>query len=100
MAGMMQGTMKLPELLEKYRIYTIRALCQKTGLSPQQGWHLWWHRRSLTRDTLKLLHETIGIPYEELMDLDPRVATEPKAPPTKSPRKQARRRPPRKGGDA
>jgi transcriptional regulator with XRE-family HTH domain len=73
---MMHGIMKLPDLLEKYRVYTIRALCEKTGLSPQQGWHLWHHRRNLTRETLKLLHEKLGIPYDELMEVDPRQASE------------------------
>jgi transcriptional regulator with XRE-family HTH domain len=94
MASMMQGTMKLPELLEKYRIYTIRALCEKTGLSPQQGWHLWHHRRSLTRDTLKLLHEELKIPYEELMEVDPREPPpEPKSP--RAPKVVKRQRPKR-----
>ena len=33
--------MTLPELLERYRVYTIRELARRTGLSSQQAWNLW-----------------------------------------------------------
>jgi hypothetical protein len=62
--------MTLPELLANYGIHTIRALRGRTGLSSQQCWNLWHGRRGVGRQTMKLLHERIGIPYEALQQVD------------------------------
>jgi transcriptional regulator with XRE-family HTH domain len=58
--------MTLPELLERYRVYTIRELSRRTGLSRQHAWNLWHGAASLGRLTLERLHEALGIPFEEL----------------------------------
>ena len=61
--------MTLPELLERYRVYTIRELARRTGLSSQQAWNLWHGVAGIGRLTLERLHEALGIPFEELHQL-------------------------------
>ena len=64
--------MTLPELLERYRVYTIRELARRTGISRQQAWNLWHGVANLGRRNLERLHEALGIPFEELLQV-PRV---------------------------
>jgi transcriptional regulator with XRE-family HTH domain len=61
--------MTLPELLEQYRVYTIREFARRTGLSSQQAWNLWHGVVGLGRLNLQRLHEALGIPFEELMQV-------------------------------
>jgi transcriptional regulator with XRE-family HTH domain len=61
--------MTLPELLERYRVYTIRELARRTGISRQQAWNLWHGVANLGRRNLERLHEALGIPFEELMQV-------------------------------
>jgi transcriptional regulator with XRE-family HTH domain len=63
------GRMTLPELLEQYRVYTIRELSRRTGLSRQQAWNLWHGRARLGRLNLERLHTALGIPFEELLQV-------------------------------
>ena len=65
------GAMTLQELLKKHDIHTIRELTERTGLSRQQGWNLWWAEAGVGKETAKLLHERLGIPAEELLQVDP-----------------------------
>jgi transcriptional regulator with XRE-family HTH domain len=65
------GRMTLPELLERYRVYTIRELSRRTGLSRQQAWNLWHGRARLGRMNLERLHTALGIPFEELLQVAP-----------------------------
>jgi transcriptional regulator with XRE-family HTH domain len=81
--------MALPELLERYRVYTIREFARRTGLSSQQAWNLWHGVVGLGRLNLQRLHEALGIPFEELMQV------ERKKPATR--REQTSLRPPPKG---
>jgi transcriptional regulator with XRE-family HTH domain len=74
--------MTLPELLERYRVYTIREFSRRTGFSSQQAWQLWHGVAGLGRRTMQRLHETLGIPADELLQ----VTGPPRAP----------RRPPRR----
>jgi transcriptional regulator with XRE-family HTH domain len=68
--------MTLPELLERYRVYTIRELARRTGFSNQQAWNLWHGKAGLGRRTLERLHQALGIPFEELLQVDrPQPAT-------------------------
>jgi transcriptional regulator with XRE-family HTH domain len=62
--------MTLPELLERYRVYTIRELSRRTGLSSQQAWQLWHGVVGLGRRTLERLHTALGIPFEELLQVE------------------------------
>ena len=61
--------MTLPELLERYRVYTIRDFADRTGLSRQYAWNLWHGAAGLGRRNLERLHEALGIPFEELMQV-------------------------------
>jgi transcriptional regulator with XRE-family HTH domain len=61
--------MTLPELLERYRVYTIRDLSRRTGISSQQAWNLWHGRARLGRRNLERLHTALGIPFEELLQV-------------------------------
>jgi transcriptional regulator with XRE-family HTH domain len=61
--------MTLPELLERYRVYTIRELSRRTGISSQQAWNLWHGRARLGRLNLERLHTALGIPFEELLQV-------------------------------
>jgi len=61
--------MTLPELLERYRVYTIRELARRTGVSNQQAWNLWHGKAGLGRRNLQRLHEALGIPFDELMQV-------------------------------
>jgi transcriptional regulator with XRE-family HTH domain len=63
--------MTLPELLERYRVYTIRDLARRTGISSQQAWNLWHARVGLGRRNLQRLHEKLGIPADELLQVEP-----------------------------
>jgi transcriptional regulator with XRE-family HTH domain len=62
--------MTLPELLERYRVYTIRDFADRTGLSRQQAWNLWHGVVGLGRRNLQRIHEALGIPFDELMQVE------------------------------
>jgi transcriptional regulator with XRE-family HTH domain len=62
--------MTLPELLERYRVYTIRDFADRTGLSRQQAWNLWHGVVGIGRRNLQRLHTALGIPFEELMRVE------------------------------
>jgi transcriptional regulator with XRE-family HTH domain len=63
--------MTLPELLERYRVYTIRDFADRTGLSRQHAWNLWHGAAGLGRRTMQRLHDTLGISAEELLQVTP-----------------------------
>ena len=62
---------ELHKLLDDYRVYTIRQLCEDTGLSSQQGWNLWHGKVGVGRKTALLLNDKYGIPFETLTKLKP-----------------------------
>jgi transcriptional regulator with XRE-family HTH domain len=80
--------MTLPELLERYRVYTIRELARRTGMSSQQAWQLWHGVVGLGRRNLQRLHEKLGIPADELLQVTP---------PEPKPKTRPRTRPPEEG---
>jgi len=63
--------MTLQEILKNHGIHTIRKLCEDAGLSRQQGWMLWHGKAGVGKVMTKRLHEKLGIPFEELLDVDP-----------------------------
>ena len=71
--------MTLPELLQRHGIYTIRDFSRRTGLSSQQAWNLWHGAVGLGRRNMQRLHEKLGIPAEELLQVDP-VPARPRKP--------------------
>jgi transcriptional regulator with XRE-family HTH domain len=69
----MQGTlqfMTLREILEQREIRSSRELADRTGLSIAQASNLWHAKAGVGRFTMQLLHEKLGIPYEELAQVD------------------------------
>jgi transcriptional regulator with XRE-family HTH domain len=91
--------MTLPALLERYRVYTIREFARRTGLSSQQAWNLWHGVVGLGRLNLQRLHEALGIPFEELMQVERAtpakrrgrkpLGSAPKRPPPTPPKEEA-----------
>ena len=75
-------SMTLQTLLNRHGITTIRDFAQRAGLSRQHAWNLWHAQVGVGTDMLKRLHERLGIPLEELIQIDP-VPT-PKRKPRKS----------------
>lgn len=65
------GHMTLRDLLKRHDIHTIRELTHRTGLSRQQCWNLWHGKTGVGLETVKLLHERLHIPLEELIQIDP-----------------------------
>ncbi len=63
--------MTLQALLQRYGIYTIRDLSRRTKLSRQQAWNLWHGVSGVGKQTMRRLHEHLGIPLEELMQVEP-----------------------------
>ena len=73
--------MTLPELLERYRIYTIRAFAERTGLSRQHAWNLWHGVAGIGKQTMGRLHARLGIPLEALMQVERAKPATPTRPP-------------------
>jgi transcriptional regulator with XRE-family HTH domain len=63
--------MTLQTLLQQHGITTIKELMHRTGLSRQHSWNLWHGYAGVGKATAKLLHERLGLPFEELMQVDP-----------------------------
>jgi hypothetical protein len=82
--------MTLQTLLKRHGITSIKALREHTGLSRQQGWSLWHGYVGVGKTTAKRLYEQLGIPFEELMQVDPVPAAKP--PRTTPPRPRGRPR--------
>jgi hypothetical protein len=72
--------MTLQTLLRQYGITTIKELMHRTGLSRQHCWSLWHGYDGVGKVTAKRLHETLGIPAEALLQVDPVPARKPQAP--------------------
>ena len=70
MRARLQG-MTLQTLLRQYGITKIKELTDRTGWSRQQCWNLWHAKAGVGKETAKLLHEKLGLPFEELMQIDP-----------------------------
>jgi transcriptional regulator with XRE-family HTH domain len=85
--------MTLPELLQRYGIYTIRDFSRRTGLSSQQAWNLWHGAVGLGRRNMQRLHEKLGIPAEELLQVTPPPPRRAPATPPARPRSRGRPRP-------
>ena len=64
-------SMTLQTLLQQHGITTIKELMHRTGLSRQHCWGLWHAYDGVGKATAKLLHERLGIPAEQLLQVDP-----------------------------
>jgi transcriptional regulator with XRE-family HTH domain len=63
--------MTLQTVLRRHGITTIKELTQRSGLSRQQNWRLWHGYDGVGKATALRLHERLGIPLEELLQVDP-----------------------------
>jgi transcriptional regulator with XRE-family HTH domain len=84
------GGMTLQTLLRQHGITKIKELMHRTGFSRQQSWNLWHGYVGVGKATAKRLHERLGLPFEELMQIDPVPAV--KRPHTTPPRARGRPR--------
>jgi transcriptional regulator with XRE-family HTH domain len=84
-------SMTLQTLLQQHGITTIKELMHRTGLSRQHCWGLWHAYDGVGKATAKRLHERLGIPAEELLQVDP-VPARPRRPASKA-RPQPKGRP-------
>jgi transcriptional regulator with XRE-family HTH domain len=62
--------MTLKELLERHGILAASELSRRTGLSRAQAYNLGRGKAGVGRATMRLLHDRLGISYDELMDVD------------------------------
>jgi transcriptional regulator with XRE-family HTH domain len=69
--------MTLQTLLKRHGITTIKDFGQRAELSRQHAWNLWPAQVGLGTEMLKRLHERLGIPLEELIQVDPVPARKP-----------------------
>ena len=90
--------MTLQTLLKQHGITSIKELKDRTGLSRQQSWNLWHGQAGVGKGTALRLHERLGIPAEQLLQVDPVPAV--KRPRTTPPRPRCRSRIRRVEGDA
>jgi transcriptional regulator with XRE-family HTH domain len=70
-------SMTLQELLKRHGMTTIKAFAQRAELSRQHAWNLWHAQVGLGTEMLKRLHERLGIPLDELIQVDPVPARKP-----------------------
>ena len=82
--------MTLQTLLQQHGITTIKELMHRTGLSRQHCWGLWHAYDGVGKVTAKLLHERLGLPFEELMQIDP-VPARPRLAASKAGSRKSRR---------
>mgnify|MGYP001602294997 CR=1 FL=1 len=70
----MPGTvrrMKTRALLEQYGVTSIKQLCDDLEISRQYGWNIWHGHSGIGPVMMEKLHAKYGIPYADLMGLDP-----------------------------
>jgi hypothetical protein len=63
--------MTLQTLLQQHGITTIKELMHRTGLSRQHCWSLWHGYDGVGKATAKRLHARLGLPAEQLLQVDP-----------------------------
>ena len=63
--------MTLEELLRQHGIHTIREFAERMGFTRQQAWDLWHARVGVGTAMMRRIHTTLGIPLEDLIQLDP-----------------------------
>jgi len=61
----------LQAVLRRHGITTIKELQHKTGISKQHAWGLWHATTGVGKVAAKRMHEALGIPFEELMAVEP-----------------------------
>jgi transcriptional regulator with XRE-family HTH domain len=81
MHTIVQG-MTLQELLTRHGILAASELRRRIPtLSRAQAWNLWRGKAGVGKETMRLLHDHLGISYDELMEVDPVPSPRRKRPP-------------------
>jgi transcriptional regulator with XRE-family HTH domain len=62
--------MFLRDLLPQHGIPSIAELRRRLGLRKQYAWLLWHGTIGLSSDMMRRLHDELGIPFEELMQVE------------------------------
>lgn len=94
----MIGTMTLQELLKRHNILAPSELWRRIpGMSRAHASNLWTGRSGIGRETMRALHDRLGISYDELMEVDPVGKQPPKTPAAGTAPRRGKRRPPKKG---
>jgi transcriptional regulator with XRE-family HTH domain len=84
--------MTLQELLKRHGILAASELRRRIPtLSRAQAWNLWSGKAGVGKETMRLLHDKLGLSYDELMEVDPVPAP---------PRRGRPKQPPQEGTDA
>jgi hypothetical protein len=64
--------MKLQDILRQHGITELRDFMERAGIhSRQQAWSLWHGEAGVGKVMAKRLHDKLGIPLGELLDVDP-----------------------------
>src|SRR5262245_15988436 len=64
--------MKLQDILQQHGITELRDFMERAGISSrQQAWSLWHGEAGVGKVMAKRLHDKLGIPLDELLDVDP-----------------------------
>jgi hypothetical protein len=64
--------MKLQDILRRHDIMELRDFMERAGIpSRQQAWSLWHGEAGVGKVMAKRLHDKLGIPLGELLDVDP-----------------------------
>jgi Cro/C1-type HTH DNA-binding domain len=69
--------MTLQELLKRHNILAASELRRRlvdehgeTKITRAQAYNLWRGKAGVGKETMRLLHDHLGIPYDELMEVD------------------------------
>jgi transcriptional regulator with XRE-family HTH domain len=93
--------MTLKELLIRHNVLAPSELRRRIpSLSTAHASNLWNGKSGVGKETMRLLHERLGISYDELMEVDPVGKQPPKTPSAGTARRRSTRLPPKQGGGA
>jgi hypothetical protein len=91
MDTIVQG-MTLQEILQRHGILAASELRRRIPtLSRAQAHNLWRGKAGVGKETMRLLHDHLGISYDELMEVDPVPARRPPKAEPKPNQKKGRR---------
>lgn len=77
--------MTLQDLLKQYGVPSIKKLCEDLHISRQYGWNLWWGYQGIGPIMMEKLYHQYGIPYADMMALDPASPRKPRGRPKRQP---------------
>jgi hypothetical protein len=86
-------------LLTRYNVLATSELRRRIkGMSTAHASNLWNGKSGVGKETMRLLHDRLGIPYDELMEVDPVGRQEKRTKAGDQPRRGKRKHPPKKDG--